>query len=203
MKKIFLFLFLLFSAQIVNAQVSTVITNLSGRAQIVVEVKRDGWVVLDLYGKIIDIVGLDGFTEFYSDFFDHEAGKIKSIDGVKFQYYSDFYDYESGKIKQIGSISFKYYSDFYAYESGKLKSIGNVDFKYHSDFYDYQKGKIKSIGGVPFEYNSDFYEHQKGLIKSIGSNKYTYSNSWSSRRGRIESGMRKFKANNIEFIVKF
>lgn len=204
-RKCFLLVCFSLIAVTLTAQVRSVLTNKYGRIAIAVEVENSGCVIFDTYGNILDVIKMNGLPEFYSDFNDYEAGKIRKIDGVRFTYYSDFYDYEAGKIKSIGNIRFTYYSDFYNYEAGKIKSIGDVNFKYYSDFYDYESGKIKSIASVKFTYYSDFNDYESGKIKSIGNNKYTYYSNFDLNdrlMGKLKSGRRQFTANEIQFIVR-
>lgn len=207
MSKIKIFLLLLVATFMISplaAQVKTVSTNLNGgEFTVTVKVGEAGFIIVNSKGRIIDM-RLHGNRDYYSDFHDYEAGKIKSIGGVRFTYYSDFYSYESGKIKSIGDINFSYYSDFFDYESGKLKKIGDTAFTYYSNFNDYEAGKIKSVGRTNFSYYSNFNSYESGKLKKIGSASYTYFSNFDSSKltGKLKSGNDLVTENGINFRVK-
>ncbi len=197
MKKLLLLSALLCTLNL-SAQVGEVVTDIYGKFYVTVDVGNGYFVVVDMYGSI-QHTNLNRDITYYSDFYDYEAGKVKSACGVPFQYYSDFYSYENGKIKKIGNVTFSYYSDFYNYENGKIKMIGNVPFSYYSDFYNYENGKIKKIGSMEFKYCSDFYEYETGKLKKLGDQNYTYYSSFDSNShvGRLKSGAPSFEYNGI------
>lgn len=202
MKNFLLLLVATFLAMPLVAQVKTVNTNLFGDFTVTVRVD-DGYVILNSKGRIIDM-RIHGNRDYYSDFYSYEAGKIKSVGGVRFTYYSDFYSYESGKIKSIGDINFSYYSDFNDYESGKLKKIGDIAFSYYSNFNDYEAGKIKNIGRTGFTYYSNFNSYESGKLKKLGAASYTYFSNFDSSRmtGKLKSGSDFVTENGINFRIK-
>ncbi len=162
-------------------QVTTVFTNIYGDIEI--EVKCDGaYVLVDVYGEILDLYGHRGKIpriEYHDDFWDYNAGKLKSIGSVEFEYYNDFWDYKARKLKSIGTVKLDYYSDFWDYEAAKIKNIGAITFSYHSDFWDYEAAKIKSIGNHQFKYYSSGYE-----------------------KGELQSGNELFVVSGVEVIVR-
>ncbi|MFI3285436.1 MAG: hypothetical protein R3Y08_02170 [Rikenellaceae bacterium] len=155
MKKFIISLILILSTFSLSAQLRAVHINFYGDLLLEVGLPRGGYLLLDQYGKVkqINAAGLN--VTKHSNFHHYEAGKIKSINDLRFAYYSDFHDYESGKVKSIGDIKFKYHSAFHDYEAGKVEQIGNTKIEYYSDFHDCEAGKVKSIGGYKYSYDSD------------------------------------------------
>jgi len=107
-----------------------------GDYELVIDLNDQGYVVVDAYGQVLEI-RVKGRVEYYSDFNDYEAGKIRRIGNISFSYYSGFNDYETGKIKQIGTNRYIYYSGHESRKSpGALKSgersfeSGGIHFRF-------------------------------------------------------------------------
>lgn len=171
-KKSLLFICLILITQSLTAQIHSVLTNIYGKVLVAIEVDCGSCVIIDTCGNILDIIEMDRLTEYYSSFNDYEAGRVKTMAGVKFTYYSDFNDYEAGKVKRIGEVEFSYYSNFNDYETGKLKSIGNHQYTYFSKFDgDHTVGRLKSgnrrftIKGITFVMRLITNSHSKLLYE--------------------------------------
>jgi len=111
---------------------------------------------------------------YFNSFDQATAGKIESVNGVKFTYYTSFDIHDiPGKIKSIGNISFKYNNAFDIHDlKGTMKSVGDMDIKYNNafDIHD-KKGTVKSIGAVTISWFNAFdSENARGKLKSIKGN---------------------------------
>ena len=111
---------------------------------------------------------------YFNSFDEATAGKIESVNGVKFTYYTSFDIHDiPGRIKSIGNISFKYNNAFDIHDlKGTMKSVGDIDIKYNNafDIHD-KKGTVKSIGSVSISWFNAFdSESYRGKLKSIKGN---------------------------------
>lgn len=171
---------MLMIAQLSFSQVKEVVTDLYGNFVVKVRVGTQGYISINQRGRVVE-TNMQGELEYYSDFNDYEAGKVKKAGNIEFSYYSGFNDYEKGKVKRIGNTYFTYYSAFNSYEVGRVKKIGNVDFSYYSNSNDYETGKVKKIGDESFSYFSNA--------------------SLDSPVGQLKSGNHSFTNNGIYFRV--
>lgn len=187
LKNIFAIISAVILTQSAVAQLNSVHININGdRINFGVSVEGLGEVIVDAYGNVVRVI------------------RDKDLDGnVEYEYYSNFHDHEAGKIKRIGSHLFTYYSSFHDYEAGKIKSIAGTNVKYHSKFNNYESGKIKSVAGVNLDYYSNFNSYEAGKIKSIGKYRYEYFSDFggAANAGQPKAGYAKVKVDGITFFL--
>lgn len=126
--------------------------------------------------------------DYYNNFHDWEAGKLKSVNNMGIEYYDAFNSLFTGRLKRLGNVEITYYDQFHAEKSGKIKSAGNVQLDYYDNFHAERAGKLKSVSNLNLEYYDGFNTSKNGKLKSAGTMQLDYyDNFYPEKSGRLKS----------------